>query len=138
MRLIHIGMQAFSLTALKKNMSSLLNSLIGHGDHAESKTVHRIQYEDVKVKSVVSSQIQTKSPVHQSQTKIHDLMSKLGSTHTQIDEFACKRTNEISESVKTKIEQIVQSILTQQQELLVNAEKESQQIEQDYKLKLME
>jgi hypothetical protein len=63
-------------------MSSIVHALTGHGDHSEKKAnssiVHTVTYEDVKVKSVVSSQIQTKALVNDSQNKIHALMSKLG------------------------------------------------------------
>jgi hypothetical protein len=63
-------------------MSSIIHALTGHGDHSEKKSnasiVHTVTYEDVKVKSVVSSQIQTKALVNDSQNKIHALMSKLG------------------------------------------------------------
>jgi hypothetical protein len=63
-------------------MSSIIHALTGHGDHGEKKTnsssVHTVTYEDVKVKSTVSSQVQTKAIASDSQTKINALMSKLG------------------------------------------------------------
>jgi hypothetical protein len=63
-------------------MSSIIHALTGHGDHPEKKsnssTVHTVTYEDVKIKSVVSSQIQPKVLTNDSQNKIHALMSKLG------------------------------------------------------------
>jgi hypothetical protein len=63
-------------------MSSIIHALTGHGDHPEKKanssTAHTVTYEDVKVKSVVSSHIQTKANVTDSQNKIHALMAKLG------------------------------------------------------------
>jgi hypothetical protein len=63
-------------------MSSIIHALTGHGDHPEKKsnssTVHTVTYEDIKVKSVVSSQIQTKTIPTDSQNKINALMAKLG------------------------------------------------------------
>lgn len=64
-------------------MSSILHAvghaLTGHGDNAEKKSnVHTVVYEDVKVKSVVSTEIQSKASSGHSQNKIHDLMAKLG------------------------------------------------------------
>ena len=68
-------------------MSSIIHALTGHGDHAEKKsnssTVHTVTYEDVKVKSVVSSQIQAKAITTDSQHKINALMSKLGKFYTK-------------------------------------------------------
>lgn len=65
-------------------MSSILHAvghaLTGHGDNAEKKSnnVHTVVYEDVKVKSTVSSETQSKSSAGHSQNKIHELMAKLG------------------------------------------------------------
>jgi hypothetical protein len=65
-----------------ENMSSIIHALTGHGDHAEKKsnssTVHTVTYEDVKIKSVVSSQTQSKAIATDSQNKINALMAKLG------------------------------------------------------------
>lgn len=122
-------------------MSSIINALLGHGDHGEKKchstSVHTVKHEDVKVKSVVSSQFQLKATASDSQSKIHALMSKLGSTHTQIDEYSRRRTDEISGAVKSSIEQIVQLTVTKQQELLDHAHKETQKIEEDHKQRLL-
>ena len=67
-------------------MSSIIHALTGHGDHAEKKSnssTHTVTYEDVKVKSVVSSQIQAKAIATDSQHKINALMSKLGKFDTK-------------------------------------------------------
>ena len=123
-------------------MSSIIHALTGHGDHhpdkkSNSSSVHTVTYEDVKIKSVVSSQVQTKVTANDSQSKIHALMSKLGSTHSQIDEYSRRRTDEISEAVKNSIERIVHLTQTQQQQLLDDAQKETNKIEDEYKHKLM-
>ena len=64
-------------------MSSILHAvghaLSGHGDNAEkTSNVHTVVYEDVQVKSIVSSETQSKSSTGHSQNKIHELMAKLG------------------------------------------------------------
>jgi hypothetical protein len=122
-------------------MSSIIHALTGHGDHPEKKsnssTVHTVIYEDVKVKSIVSSQVQTKPTINDSQNKIHALMAKLGSTHSQIDEYSRRRTNEISEAVTSSIDKIVHLTQIQQQQLLDDAQKETNKIEDDFKNKLM-
>lgn len=65
-------------------MSSILHAvghaLSGHGDNAEkSSNVHTVVYEDVQVKSIVSSETQSKASMgHSQQNKIHELMAKLG------------------------------------------------------------
>ncbi len=65
-------------------MSSIIHALTGHGDHPDKKSnsssAHTVTYEDIKIKSVVSSQVQTKVTANDSQSKIHALMSKLGKT----------------------------------------------------------
>lgn len=61
----------------------------------------------------------------------------IGSTHSQIDEYSRRCNDEISEAVKTSIEKIVDETLIQQQELLNDAQKQSIEIENDYKEKLM-
>ncbi len=61
----------------------------------------------------------------------------LGSTHSQIDEYSRRRTNEISEAVKCSIDKIVHLTQIQQQQLLDDAQKETNKIEEEYKQKLM-
>jgi len=64
-------------------MSSIIHAvghaLTGHGDNSDKKSnVHTVVYEDVKVKSIVSSETQSKGSTGHSQNKIHELMAKLG------------------------------------------------------------
>jgi hypothetical protein len=60
-------------------MSSIIHALTGHGDNSEKKSnVHTVIYEDVKIKSIVSSETQSKASMGHSQNKIHELMAKLG------------------------------------------------------------
>jgi gas vesicle protein len=61
----------------------------------------------------------------------------LGSTHAQIDEYSRRRNDEISEAVKTSIEKIVHETQIHQQQLLNDAQKQSNEIDKEYKEKLM-
>lgn len=75
-------------------MSSILHAvghaLSGHGDNAEkTSNVHTVVYEDVQVKSIVSTETQSKgSTGHSQQNKIHELMAKLGTVEDRfVDHF---------------------------------------------------
>jgi len=92
---------------------------------------------DVRVHSVVSSETNT-SVSMQNSKKITDLMSKLGTTHTQIDEYSKKRTAEISEAVSSAIDKVVADTAAQQQNLLTDANERSVLIENEYKQRLQE
>jgi len=123
-------------------MSSIIHAvghaLTGHGDNSDKKSsVHEVVYEDVKVKSTVSSETQSKASMGHAQNKINELMAKLGSTHTQIDEYSRHRNDEISGAVKTSIEKLVHETKNQQQQLLNDAQKQTNEIENEYKEKLM-
>ena len=138
-------------------MSSIIHAvghaLTGHGDNSEKKAnIHTVVCEDVKVSSIVSSETQLKASAGHSQNKIHELMAKLGkvenrfdfsferflgSTHAQIDEYSRRRNDEISEAVKTSIDKIVHETQIQQQQLLDDAQKQSNEVEKNYKEKLM-
>ncbi|CAF1526351.1 unnamed protein product [Rotaria magnacalcarata] len=123
-------------------MSSLIHAvgqaLTGHGENAERKaSVHTIVCDDVKVKSTVSSETQSKASIHHANHKINDLMSKLSSTHAQIDEYSRSRNHQISEAVQSSIERIVHEAKVHQHELLEDTQKRSNEIEEEYKAKLM-
>jgi len=65
-------------------------------------------------------------------------MNKLGTTHTQIDEYSKKRTAEISEAVSSAIDKVVADTAAQQQKLLADANERSAAIEFEYKQRLQE
>jgi hypothetical protein len=65
------------------------------------------------------------------------LKSFSGSTHAQIDEYSRHRNDEISEAVKASIDKIVHETQIQQQNLLNDAQKQSTEIEKEYKDKLL-
>jgi len=65
-------------------------------------------------------------------------MSKLGTTHNQIDEYSKKRTAEISEAVSSAIDKVVADTASQQQQLLSDANQRSAAIDTEYKQRLQE
>jgi len=139
-------------------MSGIINALFGghkdkddkkHSEKVESTTVnaagtstgsstsHTAISDDVRVKSVVSTETNTNVTMQNSK-KISDLMSKLGTTHTQIDEYSRKRNAEISGAVSGAIEKVVADTAAQQQNLLSDANQRTASIELEYKQRLQE
>lgn len=118
-------------------MSSIIHALKGHGDHSEKKSnVHTVIHDDVQVKSTINCETQSKLSHGHFQGKINQLMSKLGSTHAQIDEYSRRRTEEISDAVQQSIEKIVHETETQQQQLLNHAHQQATTIDSEYREKL--
>jgi len=128
-------------------MSSIVNALFGrehkedHTTHGSASvttsgtTAHTAVSDDVRVKSVVSTD--TKSNVNMQHTqKITDLMAKLGSTHSQIDEYSKKRQEQISDAVAESIKKVVTETQQEQERLLHDANIRSHSIEQEYTAKL--
>lgn len=102
-----------------------------------SAKVHTAHAENVHVQSVVQTETQSKVSMENTK-KINELMSRLGSTHLQIDEYSRRRTEEISEAVSESIKKVVQETQTQQQQLLSDANSRTAEIENDFKVKLQE
>jgi len=71
-----------------------------------SAKVHSAQAENVHVQSIFRTETQSKVSMENSK-KITDLMSRLGTTHLQVDEYARKRTDEISEAVTESIKKLL-------------------------------
>jgi hypothetical protein len=100
-----------------------------------SAVTHTAVTENVAVKSVVSTETQSKVNMENTQ-KMATLMNKLGTTHQQIDEYSRRRTEQISEEVTTAISKIVADTQAQQANLLSDANVRSVAIEEEYKHKL--
>jgi len=100
-----------------------------------SSVHHTAVSENVAVKSVVSTETQSKVSMENTQ-KMAALMGKLGTTHQQIDEYSRKRTEQISGEVTVAIAKIVADTQAQQGNLLADANLRSASIEEEYKLKL--
>ena len=165
-------------------MSSIINALFGHhkdkdekkttekketvaatttmaaGSSSGSSVAHTAISDDVRVKSVVSTETNT-SVSMQNTKKINDLMSKLGeisslasigketfdlflvrsivgTTHNQIDEYSKKRNAEISDAVGAAIDKVVADTASEQQHLLADANQRSAAIELEHKQRLQE
>jgi phage host-nuclease inhibitor protein Gam len=102
-----------------------------------SAVSHTAVSENVAVKSVVSTETQSKVSMENTQ-KMAALMSKLGTTHQQIDEYSRRRTEQISEEVSVAIGKIVADTQSQQANLLADANVRSASIEEEYKVKLQQ
>jgi len=102
-----------------------------------SAKVHSSHADNVHVQSVVQTETQSKVSIENAK-KITDLMARLGSTHTQVDEYSRRRTEEISEAVAESIKKIVLETQHHQQQLLADANSRTAEIEHDFKLKLQQ
>jgi len=100
-----------------------------------SAVAHTAVSDNVAVKSVVSTETQSKVSMENTQ-KMAALMSKLGTTHQQVDEYSRRRTEQISEEVTVAIAKIVTDTQAQQSNLLADANVRSAAIEEEYKVKL--
>jgi len=100
-----------------------------------SSKVHSSQADNVHVQSVVQTETQSKVSIENTK-KMADLMSRLGTTHTQIDEYSRRRTEEISEAVAESIKKIVLETQHHQQQLVADANCRTAELENDFKIKL--
>jgi len=104
----------------------------GGGQNSSTRTV---QHEGVNIKSTISSD-NSSSVSLASQQKLTDLVTRLGSTHTQVDEYAKKQTAKINEDVQREIDQVVTRTRQQQEELLKKANEHTTQIDTEYRARL--
>jgi len=91
--------------------------------------------ENVAVRSVVSTETHSKVNTESTQ-KMAALMSKLGTTHSQIDEYSRSRTEKISEEVTAAIAQTVANTQIEQANLLADANVRSVAIENECRHRL--
>jgi len=118
-------------------MSHVCTSSTSACSSSGSAKVHSAHADNVHVQSVVQTESQSKVSIENAK-KISDLMARLGSTHTQVDEYSRKRTEEISEAVATSIRKVVAETQQHQQQLLADANSRTAEIEHDFKLKIQE
>jgi len=102
-----------------------------------SSKVHSAQAENVHVQSVVQTETQSKVSLENTK-KMADLMARLGTTHTQIDEYSRKRTEQITEAVAESIKKVVLETQQHQQQLVADANLRTTEIEKDFKIKLQQ
>ncbi|CAF2375639.1 unnamed protein product [Rotaria sp. Silwood2] len=118
-------------------MSYVSTTTMHATSNSGSTKIHSTKAENVHVQSVVQTETQSKVNIENAQ-KITDLMTRLGTTHHQVDEYARKRTEEISEAVAESIKKIVAEAQEHQQQLLSDANLRTAEIENDFKLKIQE
>ncbi|CAF0758215.1 unnamed protein product [Didymodactylos carnosus] len=116
-------------------MSKQKGTIVEATTGIQTAAVHTALSDDVRVKSVVTTE--TFSTVNmENSAKINELMKKLGTTHSQVDDYSKKRTDEISDALQASIAKIVAETQTSQETLLLDANKRNATIEHEYKVKL--
>jgi len=104
----------------------------GGGQVTEGRTV---QHEGVNIKSTISSDASSTVSMA-NQQKLDSLVSQLGSTHTQIDEYAKKQTAKINDEIQREIDQVVTRTRQEQDQLLQKANQHTTQIDAEYRAQL--
>jgi len=117
-------------------LSGSKTSTVASSSSGSSK-VHSAQAENVHVRSIVETETQSKVSLENTK-KMNDLMSRLNTTHSQIDQYSRKRTEEISVALADSIKKIVTETQVHQQELVADANIRTAEIENDFKFKLQE
>lgn len=116
-----------------KSGDSRTESTSSAGSHtSEGRTVQR---DGVNITSTVSSDA-TSSVSMVNQQKLNDLVSKLGSTHNQIDEYAKKQSAKINEEIQREINEVLQRTRREQEQLLHKANEHTQGIDKEYRARL--
>lgn len=105
--------------------------------NADGQTIasHTVQHEGVNIKSSVSSDLKSTVSI-ENQNRINELVTKLGSTHKQIDEYSKKQTAKIDEQIQRDIDAVVTRTQTRQAELLRKANEHTTQIDTEYRAQL--
>lgn len=110
--------------------SKNINTCAGSSIQGEGRTV-----DGVNIKSTVTSD--TSSTVQlANQQKLTELVSRLGATHSQIDEYARQQTEKINDEIQREIDQVVARTRQQQDELLRKANEHTAQIDSEYRARL--
>ncbi|CAF1308291.1 unnamed protein product [Adineta steineri] len=102
------------------------------GQNTES---HSVQRDGVNIKSTVHTE-GTSTVSMANQQKLTDLVSKLGSTHAQIDEYARNQTEKINEQIQREIDEVVGRIRREQDDLLRKANEQTAEIDNEYRARL--
>ncbi|CAF1608194.1 unnamed protein product, partial [Didymodactylos carnosus] len=105
------------------------------GPQSPTGAVHTAASDDVRVRSSVTSDTQSKVAMENT-TRINELLQKLGTTHTQVDDYSKQRTDKINQAVNASIQKVVADTRTQQEQLLQDANVRTKAFEEEYKVKL--
>ncbi|CAF1400844.1 unnamed protein product [Adineta steineri] len=108
------------------------NNRTGSGQNTES---HSVQRDGVNIRSTVQTE-GTSTVSMANQQKLTDLVSKLGSTHAQIDEYARNQTEKINEQIQREIDEVVGRIRREQDDLLRKANEQTAEIDNEYRARL--
>lgn len=106
----------------------------GHGACDNSDT-HTVQRDGVNIKSTISTDGSSTVSLA-NQQKLTDLVSKLGSTHSQIDSYAKNQTEKINEEIQREIDGVVGRTHRDQEQLLSKATEHTTQIDKEYRARL--
>jgi len=143
-------------------MTSIINKILGKDDDKHSHSTHShssdvkcssdtcaktatggahtvegrtVQHEGVNIKSTVTSDVSSSVQLA-NQQKLTDLLSRLGATHSQIDDYAKQQTDKINDEIQREIDQVVARTRTEQENLLRKANDHTAQIDSEYRAKL--
>lgn len=98
----------------------------------------QIQHENVQLSSAISHDSKTRVDLTVGEEKFAQLIDRLSSTHSQLDDYTQKRTHLISVETQKIIEKILEETKEQQRDLLVEAQQRSQQLQDQYQSDLQE
>ncbi|CAF0951239.1 unnamed protein product [Adineta steineri] len=125
-----------NISILPESSLNISNLRVYISDRETASTMESsVNHEDVCVRSIVRAKTQSQVSMENTQ-KMAALLGRLGTTHQQVDEYARRRTEQISEKFLADISRIVADASIQQQTLLVDANARSAAIEEEYKHKL--
>jgi len=124
-----------SSTATETHTSASSGSEQKNSAGGQNSQSHTVQHEGVNIKSTISSDIDSTVSIA-NQKRLNDLVSKLGSTHTQIDEYAKKQTEKINDEIQREIDEVLARTRTRQDELLKRANEHTAQIDAEYRARL--
>lgn len=129
------GTCSTSVTGGEKHGVKTESSTGGARGANDNSQTHTVQRDGVNIKSTISTE-GSSSVSLANQQKLSDLVSKLGSTHTQIDTYAKNQTEKINEQVQHEIDEVVGRTRREQEELLRKANEHTAQIDQEYRARL--
>jgi len=114
------------------SVSSATTNTSTGGGVVEGRVVER---DGVNIRSTVSSD--TSSTVQlANQQKLNDLVTRLGATHSQIDEYARTQTEKIDAEIQREIDAVLARTRTEQDNLLRKANEHTAQIDSEYRARL--
>jgi len=132
----------------KKIEGEIHTTTLHNENNPNTKTVHTsiggqttegraVQRDGVNVKSTISSDGSSTVSLA-NQQKLNELISRLGSTHSQIDNYSKQQTDKIDEATQREIEKVVARARNEEDELLRKANEHTTQIDSEYQARLQQ